>query len=144
MTHRSESILEAVKARLTGLATTASRVERARVWPVEECPAISIERGDDLPTETGRRFSFQDRSIDVSVTAYVKSVGNYETLLHQVAAEVYESLFSDTTQGLAYVLDTHWLGDARPESSAETETRTATMLMTYRITYRHSITSTEA
>lgn len=143
MTHRAETILEAVRARLTGLPTTGSRVERARVWPIEECPAISIERGDDAPVETGRRFSLQDRRLNFTVTGYVKSTTIHETQLHQVAAEVYAALFGDVTQGLAFVLDTHWLGDSKPETNGETETRGASMEMNYAITYRHSITSAE-
>lgn len=144
MTHRAETIMEAVLSRLTGLATTGARVERARVWPAEECPAISIERADDSPTEAGRRFSFQDRRLQISVTAYVKTAGNFETALHQIAAEVYAALFADVTQGIEFVMDTHWLGDGKPETNAETETRSATMEMTYSITYRHAITTTEA
>lgn len=144
MTHRAETILEAVKTRLSGLTITGPRVERARVWEVEDVPALSIERGDDSPTETGRRFGFQDRGIDVAITAYVKTTGNPETALHAIAAQVYAAMFANVTQGLGYVMDTHWIGDSKPEKSTETETRTATMQMVYRITYRHSITSTES
>lgn len=144
MTHRAEQILEAVRQRLTGLPTTGVRVERARVWPTEECPAISIERGDDVPTDTGRRLAFIDRRLQVLVTAYVKSPANFETDLHVIAAEVYAALFADHTQGLAFVLDTHWLGDSRPQTNAETETRSATMEMNFAITYRHQLTTTEA
>lgn len=144
MTHRAESILETLKTRLTGLATTGSRVERARIWAVEECPAIAIDKGDDLPKEQGRGFAHQDRQLDFLVTAFVKATGNPETALQQIAAEVYAALFSDVTQGLAYVIDTHWLGDAQPEFSTDTETRSASMRMQYRIEYRHTITSTES
>lgn len=144
MTHRSETILETVKTRLTGLATTGSRVERARIWAVEECPAIAIDKGDDLPRDDARGFSHQDRQLDFVVTAFVKATGNPESALAQIAAEVYAALFADVTQGLAYVMDTHWIGDAQPEFSTETETRTASMRMSYRIWYRHSITTTEA
>ncbi len=142
--HRAESIMQAIEQRLTGLATTGSRIERARVWPVEECPALSIERGDDAPMDNGRSLGFQSRQLEVFVTAYAKSpTGTFETSLHQIAAEVYAALFADVTQGLPYVMDTHWTGDSRPETSTETEGRTATMQMAYQIHYRHSIATPE-
>lgn len=144
MTHRAETILETVKERLTYLPITGERVERCRIWPVEEVPALSIERGDDTPTETGRRLGYQDRTIELAITAYVKATENPETTLHAIAAEVYGNMFADITHGLSFVLDTHWLGDGRPTTNTETETRTATMVMNYRITYRHQITTPES
>lgn len=144
MTHRVETILETIKERLTYLPTTGERVERCRIWPVEEVPALSIDRGEDAPTDTGRRLGFQDRALEVGITAYVKATENPETILHAIAAEVYTNLFDDVTQGLSFVLDTHWLGDGKPTTSTETETRTATMTMVYRIIYRHQITTPES
>ena len=144
MTHRSEIILETVKAVLTGLSITGNRVERCRVWPVEECPALAIDKGDDFPKDQGRGFSHQDRELDFTVTGYVKATDNPESDLHQIAAQVYAALLADVTQGLAFVIDTHWLGDAEPQKSTEGETRRASMEMRYRVWYRHTITSTES
>lgn len=142
--HRAESILQAITTTLTGLTTTQTRVERARVWPVNECPAISIERGDDQTLEEGRSLGFQDRQLEVVITSYVKasSTSNPETELNQIAAEVYTALFADVTQGLSYVIDTHWFSDSRPEMTGQ-ESKTAVMRMTFIIHYRHSLTSPE-
>lgn len=144
MTHRAETILETLRERLTYLSITDDRVQRCRIWPVEQVPALSIESGEDAPVETGRRLGFQDRALEVAITAYVKATENPETQLRAIAAEVYSSLFTDVTQGLSFVLDTHWLGDGRPTTNTDTETRTATMTMIYRITYRHQITTPES
>ena len=145
MTHRAETILEAVQTSLTGLNTTAARVQRARIWPVEQCPALSIEKGEELPMQNGRSLAHLDRQLEIVVTAYVKAnLSNPETALNQIAAEVYTALFTDVTQGLNFVIDTIWQGDARPDFSSETDSRSAIMRMTYVVQYRHSINSPES
>ncbi len=140
--HRAETILEAVKTALTGLTTTAARVERDRVYPPESCPALSIEQGDELPADDGN-LAFQDSALDVDVIAYVKS-DSFNTQANQIRAEVYAAMMGNRTLGLVFVHDTRWLGDSRPEPSGDGETKTLRVSMRFRVFYRHSYTSKEA
>ncbi len=48
MTHRAESILDAIETAVTGLTTTGANVKRGIVWPVNAFPAIRVIKRADL------------------------------------------------------------------------------------------------
>lgn len=147
MTHRAETILEAVKTKLTGLSTTGSRVERGRVYPVETAPALTISMGADSTLGEGgsNNMAFVDRELQIIVRAHVKNAAtNIETLLNAIKSEVYAAIMADPTLGQSFVVDTFLVGDSAPDASADSNKPTATVDMQWNCIYRHSFTSTEA
>ena len=144
--HRAESILSAVETTLTGLATTGTRVQRGRVYPVETAPALSIYMGsDDTSGDYGAtNLGFVDRMLEVVVRSHIKVTTDLDTDLNQIRAEVYAAMMADYTIGLAYIINTWLVSDAQPSLSADGEQPTATQDMIYRVHYRHSYASAEA
>ena len=140
--HRAESILNAVKTALTGLATTGQYVERDRVFPPEACPALSVNQGSEEPLDQSST-QFQDCVLEVEVVIQVKS-GTSSSDLNQIKAEVYAAMMTDTTQGLTYVHETQWGGDSAPEPSGDAEINTTRCTMRFAVAYRHSYTSKES
>lgn len=140
--HRAEEILSAVVTSLTGLATTGTSVERDQVYPVQACPALSIEQGGEEPIQGRESFGFQDAALEFDVVAYVKTQGP-NTQLNQIKAEVYAALMANRQLGLNYVYDMEWRGDTAPEPSAEADKTTTKCSMRFAVAYRHSLTSKE-
>ena len=141
--HKAETILNAIKTALTGLATTGDRVERDRVYPPEQCPALSVNQGGEDPIAGRENMQFQDVALEVEIIIQVKS-GTKSSDLNQIKAEVYAALMADTTQGLAYVHETQWAGDSAPEPSGDAEINTTRCIMRFLVAYRHSYTSKES
>jgi len=144
MTHRAETILDAIATTLTGLTTTGTNVTRGRVYPVTAEPALSIFKGDDDATESEEIIGETVRELNVIIQAHLQALGNPETVLNQIAAEVYAAMRLDITLGLAYVFDTRIVGDAAPEIEDSQDLPTARMSSTWLIIYSHSDASAEA
>ena len=138
MTHRAESIMAAVLANITGLATTGTRVTRGRPYPLVNVPALTLEMGDDLITMQNIRFI--DRELNINITAHIKTSAQYDTLLNTIREQVHIALMANRTQGLpAYVLDTLPLGESSPELSGDADEPTAQQLHRWQIKYRHDV-----
>lgn len=141
MTHKAETILNNVESVLTGLTTTGTNVQRARAWPVSQVPALSIymasdERDEDLTSGVIKRV------LNIDIVAYVRAVGNLETTLNQIKTEVFAAITADITLSGA-AINAELVIDERPVIEAEQEEPTAIMVMSWRVQYRHSATSTE-
>ncbi len=145
MTARVETIMAAIAASLTGLATTGASVQRVRPWAVSQLPALSINQGENLVSDSGdAEIGTIYRRLSFTVTAYDRSIDVLETELNQISAEVYEALTADRTLGLAYVYDLNLDGDAAPEVEAVQDEPTARLVMLWSLLYGHSETSAEA
>lgn len=144
MTHRAETILNAVTSTVTGLSTTGSNVERGRVWPVDPRPALSVFKGEDQVSEPEGQFYSVVRELQVSIAIHIHATGNPETALNQIAAEIFAALTVDRTLGLADVFDTYLIGDDAPEIDDSLDKPTARMVTNWRVVYEHSETSAEA
>lgn len=138
MTHRAESILDAVETALTGLTTTGSNVTRGRVWPIDTLPALTIAKGVDQAHDDDESLETLIREMTVSVVCSIQQSGNPETNLNAIAAEVYAALRADPTLGLAYVYDTSLIGDDEIETDDTQDIRVARMVSTWRVVYDHS------
>jgi len=139
--HRAEHILDAIKTRLTGLTTTGSNVERARVYSFPESvrDALSILMGSDVPvSEAGDgNMAYRDHELEVFVVAHVKST-SIDTRINLIKAEVTSALLSDRTLGLAYVIDTDEAGWQVPVMTDESDMRAASCQGTFKVHYRRS------
>lgn len=144
MPHRAETILDTVTTLLTGLATTGTNVYRARVYPVDAFPAITVEKGEDIAREAEDAvLDTVLREMVLRVVMHVNQNTNVETTLHQVAAEVYAALAADATLGLSYVFDCDIIGDDAPEIEDSQDLPVARLVSNWAIFYEHSKTSAE-
>lgn len=141
--HRAEEILSAVVAALTGLPTTANRVERDRVYPPDQTPALSVNQGGEEPIQGSTGMQAQDSALEIEINIQVKS-GTSSSDLNQIKAEVYAALMSNHKLGINYVHQIQWGGDTKPEPSGEADLKTVSCAMRFAVAYRHSYTSKES
>lgn len=141
--HRRESIMAAVTAALTGLTTTGANVTRARAWPVDTLPALTIAQGEDSVLNEDELGTIQ-RELNIEISAHAQAGQQLETDLNVISSEVYAALVADRTQGLAYVFDTWLLADSAPPIVGEQDQTLGQLNMTFTLRYEHSDTSTEA
>jgi len=143
MTHRAESILDAMTTAVTGLATTGTNVERGRVWPVATLPALTVAKGADIASDGEDILPTLVREMTVSITAHITQLGNPETALHAIAAELFAAIRANPTLGLAYVFDCELIGDDAPEISDSHDLPVAAMVSNWRVLYEHSKSDAE-
>lgn len=144
MTHRAESIMQAVTTAVTGLATTGANVTRGRAYPVAALPALSVFQAEESILGDIQSSTRVTRELIINIEIHVQATTQLETIINAIRAEVYAALMADRTQGLAYVIDTQWQDDSQPEIDGENETPVARVLMRWAITYQHSLTSAES
>jgi hypothetical protein len=138
--HRAEQVVAAVLAKVAGLATTGTKVDRGRVEniPPADTPALRVYQGAD-PVVDPWAQALLDSEIDVVIEAFViDSATNVETLLNQVRKEVNIALVDDQTLGLAFVHAIVEIGASRPQLSGDLTKPAASMELQYRVKYRRS------
>lgn len=101
-THVRKQIRDAIKVKLTGLASTASNVFADRVYKMgdEELPAINIM--SELEQNQAESIGFprlQSRDFNVSINGYAKSNSNLDDVLDQICLEVETALAADISLG---------------------------------------------
>jgi len=139
--NRAEAILESILKTLRDLESTQCNIERDRIYPPEDLPALSVNQGSETPAGEST-MQFQDVILDVSVEIYLKSSA-LNTLLNTIKSEVYAALLSSPQLNLPFVLNTHWRGDTAPDVSGDAERPTSRCRMRFEVHYRHSYTSKE-
>ena len=104
MTHRAETIMQAVVTTLTGLTTTGARVKRARVYPLPaaEANALAIFQGTD-ELQDGSMF-FKVRSLlTVNIEAMAReATAQIDETMNTIRNEVAVALGASTNLGLAF------------------------------------------
>jgi len=140
VTIRAESILAAAVTKVTGLATTGTRVDRGRGddIPSELMPCLRVAMGDDLSL-TPYLPSLVDSTMELFVTAHAHDTAtNIETLLNQMRGEVVVALLADRTLGLSYVHGIFELGASRPELTGDLTKPAGRMELKFEVRYRRS------
>lgn len=140
--HRTEQILSAIQALVTGLVTTGANVDRGRYYPIDAAiaHALTVAQGQAV-LSSEQTNSFVDVELEVRVIAHTKQqANNLDTVLNQIAKEVYIAIMADRSLALPFVIDTHWRGTTLPELSGETEAPAARQEIIFAVKYRHSIT----
>jgi len=144
--HRVEQIIDAVKAAVTGLATTSANVERGRFQSVEgsKTAELTVTQGASSPAQEPN-VAFQYPAIEVVITAHAKGQdGTVESTINQIAKEVYIAMMADRQLGLPeFVIDTEWLGNSEPSLSTM-EKPTMSMEMRFSVQFQHSYTDPSA
>jgi hypothetical protein len=140
--HKVEQIMVDVQTLITGLATTASRVARGRVYPHPVAPALSLFQGQSVPLNDS--FPLQDSELTVNIVGHSRAgEGATDTELNQIAKEVVIALLADTTLG-GTVIRTRWSGNQEPSLSGEGDKPISSMIMSFLVHYRHSYTDHSA
>ncbi len=136
--HKAAQILAAIKAKLTGLTTTGSRVYQSRAYAIETLPAINIKLGADQVQSIHNIQS--DNDLIISIEIFVKtSEAEIDNVILQIRKEVQIALMADETQGLSFVLTTLPTIMTAPDVSTE-EKPIAFASAEYRVVYRSLLT----
>jgi len=139
--HRAESILVAITAAITGLATTGANVQRGYAEQLAGLPGLIVKMGPD--SATINNVTKVDRILRVMIESSAKADETTDTTFNQIRAEVYAALMAAPKFGLGYVIDTELVIDEEPEQKNH-EIPIVKQVMLFDVFYRHSYASTEA
>ncbi len=143
MTHRAESIIDAVKTAVTGLTTTGANVYRGRLTPIAANVNDALKvylGGDDFIQDLSQ--TLQDWELTIYIDSYTRSpTAQIDTQLNKIREEVTIALNANYTQGLAYVLNTEEGNADAPELSGEAAQASGSMRMAWKFRYRRSRTN---
>lgn len=133
MSHVRKLVRDNIVTTVTGLTTTASRVYKTRIYPLEtgKLPGLCVytkSETSEMQTMTIPRT--QMRVLDVMVEAYVQGT---DDALDTIAVEVEEALATDVTRG-GYAKDTEVV-DFEADFSGEGEKPFSVGRFTVRVTY---------
>lgn len=94
--HIRQFIRDEIADALTGLPTTADRVYKSRVYPLDSSsiPGLCIytKREDSTPITISRPRTFE-RELTVTVEIYVKSVTGYDDQIDKICEEIEAALY---------------------------------------------------
>ena len=144
--HRVEQIMAAAQAVVTGLVTTAARVDRGRGDDIDytKTPALRVSMGDDRIVDPWSH-SLYDSELDLYIYSHAhSSASNIETLLNQVRKEVTIALMANQTLGLDFVHAIVEVAAARPELDGEGAKPTGRQELQFRVKYRRSVADPSA
>ena len=109
MPHVRKQIRDRVKALVTGLTTTGSRVYASRIYPLQNdnLPGLCIfTENEEIDDEEGKVERLQHRYLNVVVTGHAKVTSGLDDDLDTIAEEVETAVFADRfLNGLAMALD---------------------------------------
>lgn len=127
MAHQRQTIREAIVTRLTGLATSGSRVYASRLKPLldTELPAILVSTGGEaLDGATYLKTGLPvHRPLEIRVDLVAKAVSGFENTVDQMLAEVEVALFDspahNTLAGLVHSIQLASILDPEMDDSLE-------------------------
>lgn len=97
--HVRKQIRDAVTTAVTGLAATATRVHKSKVFPVKTLPALAVYVGRESSEESGPMTMgsarFLERNVNIMIDAHCNNEDEAETVCKQVEV----AMSSDTTFG---------------------------------------------
>lgn len=136
MTHRAETIIDAVVTAVTNLTTTGANVKRGRVnaWPDSKLPALSVYMGPD--NEEGIDSSRSRWALSLYIESHVKtSTEQVDTVLNKIREEVTVAMLATEHLGLGFVFDVAE-GDAdEPELYGESDKPVASQRLNWLVRY---------
>lgn len=136
MSHLRTGIRTKVLARLANLTLTGTRVFASRVYPMDasRLPGLIVYTGNE--TVTVRTMNYprtQERTLEVSVEAYVRAVSGYESTLDDIIEDVEYAIATDRTLS-GSVKDTQ-LTSIRSQFAGDGEQPCAVAVMTFNVVY---------
>lgn len=137
MAHLRTQIRNALAARLTGLATTGSRVSTTQFYPVapSSLPCLLIVTEDETVEAASIGWPpVLARELRARVVALVSGTSGHEDALDQIAAEIEVAVAADRTLG-GLVKSAQLVG-LRPSFDAESDRPVGRMELLYVFVYR--------
>lgn len=134
--HVRESIRGAVKAAVTGLATTAARVYPSIVYNLQESqlPALQIITGEESIDLTSGTLDAPQRLLQITIKGTAQAVSGLDDTLDDIAEEVETAMATDVTLGgYSHGVD---LQSTTFDFSGEGDKPVASVTLTYSILYR--------
>ena len=117
MTHRAETIMQAVVTTLTGLATTSTRVYRARAYPIPKADAnaLVIAQGSD-ELQDGSMFYKVRSLLTVNIEAVAReATAQIDETMNTIRKEVATAIGASPNLGLAFEIGALELQAEQPE-----------------------------
>lgn len=136
MTHIRKQIRDAIVDDVTGLATTASRVYRSRLYPLADTqlPGLCVYTGDEqVSTRTITHPRTQERQVEVRVEVFVAAQQDYDDEIDAIIEEVETAIGADPTRG-GIAKDTT-LSSIRTTMAADGEVPVCIAVMSYQVHY---------
>ena len=146
MAHVRKSIRDNIVTAVTGLTTTAARVYRSRIYPLETATNLpglcvyTLREASEAATVGGSAHGMA-REVDIVIEAYVRGTANYDNTLDTICVEVEEAVAADLTRG-GNAKDT-LLESTEFELSGEGDQPVAMARLTYRCLYRTAANDVE-
>ena len=146
MAHVRKSIRDNIVTAVTGLTTTAARVYRSRIYPLETATNLpglcvyTLREACEADTVGGSAHGLA-REVDIVIEAYVRGTANYDNTLDTICVEVEEAVAADLTRG-GNAKDT-LLESTEFELSGEGDQPVAMARLTYRCLYRTAANDVE-
>lgn len=119
MTHRAETIMQAVVTTLTGLTTTGARIYRARAYalPKADDNALAIFQGTDVVQDDSTFHRIQSL-LTVNIEAVAReATAQIDETLNLIRKEIAVAIGASTNLGLAFEIGTLELQAEQPEIS---------------------------
>ena len=142
MPNRAKTILDAVVAKLTGLATTGANVKASRAYNVPATPALTVFMGEEQEVSQSEAKVRKAREIKILIHVAEKEDLVDDKIL-QIEAEIWAALTADYTQGLSFVYETSFQSTS-PFELEQGGKVSGQAEQTWIIYYSHSPTSMEA
>lgn len=137
MAHVRKQIREYFGTQLTGLTTTGANVFESRVYPMQSAklPALLIYTTSEASEESSfSKNRTMDRTINVQVEGFVRTISNFDDTLDLIAEEVEVALLDDPTLG-GLAINTVLTG-TEATYSGDSEQPVGTIILTFEVHYR--------
>lgn len=141
--HRAIAILDSFKSRITDLPLAGDRVYSGRLFEFSNAPSHSIYLGP-ANVDAGKTPFIDQTQLIRDEILVVGAESELDELLLNFHAEAYASIMADYTLGLAYVIDTVLESMSDPEYIDDGKRPALAAVFTWRVMYRHSISSVSA
>ena len=140
MTHRAETIMQAIVTTLTGLTTTEARAYRARAYalPKADDNALAIFQGTDVVQDDSMFYRVQSL-LTVNIEAVAReATAQIDETLNLIRKEVMTAIGASTNLGLAFEIGALELQAEQPEISDDGDRPEGRMRIVLGIQYMRS------
>lgn len=140
MTHRAETIMQAVVTTLTGLTTTGARVYRGRTYPipVADANALAVFQGSD-EIQDGSMFHRVRSLLTVNIDAVAReATAQIDETLNAIRREMAAAIGASTNLGLAFEVGALEMQAEQPEISDDGDRPMGRMRIVLNVNYMRS------
>jgi len=137
MTHRADTVMDAVATAITGLTTTGNNVFRGRDHASKasgKLPALVLHLGTDTPNEEASAWPRLYSDLEVEIEVLIDGASGFESTLLTIREEVTKALRADYTLGLSFVVEIREGPAERPQPEDQ-DSRRFSYALGWTVTY---------